>query len=379
MKTAIAHLTKEYLQLTQTWLYSNQIINLKRYEPIIIAQITMNLDTFPAQNLYSISDANFLVKKFNTLCQIMTGCYISIYFTKVIKKNNVKLLHAHFGTEGVMYLRLKKSLNLPMVTTFYGLDVSVIPRIPYWKKRYIQLFQEGELFLTEGSHMKKELIKLGCPEDKIIVQHLGVDLEKFTFSPRKPPEDGKITILIAGSFREKKGIPYAIKAFAKVKENHPDIHLRILGDGIMRAQIESLIMESGISNSVTLLGYQSHGVFMTEATHAHIFMLPSITAQDGDTEGGAPVSIIEAQASGLPVISSYHADIPEVVVDGKSALLAPEKDVETLAKHLEYLVEHPDVWERMGRAGRNHVEKEYDLIVQVGKLEKIYDSLVQGS
>ena len=95
--------------------------------------------------------------------------------------------------------------------------------------------------------------------------------------------------------------------------------------------------------------------------------LPSITAQNGDTEGGAPVAILEAQATGLPVISSYHADIPEVVVDGKSALLAPEKDVETLAKHLEYLVEHPDVWGRMGQAGREHVEEEYDVMVQVGK------------
>lgn len=223
--------------------------------------------------------------------------------------------------------------------------------------------------------MKKKLIELGCPEDKIIVQHLGVDIKKFSFSPRKPPEDGNITILIAGGFREKKGIPYAIKAFTKVKESHPDIKLRILGDGPMRDQIESLITESGISDSVTLLGYQSHSVFLNEAENAHIFMLPSITAQDGDTEGGAPVAIIEAQASGLPVISSYHADIPEVVVDGTSALLAPEKDVETLAGHLEYLVEHPEVWERMGRAGRKHVEEEYDLMAQVEKLENIYNKL----
>jgi colanic acid/amylovoran biosynthesis glycosyltransferase len=339
----------------------------------------MNLDKFPAENVYSFSETSYFEKKANTLCQMLTGCYLSGYFKKIIKKNNVKLLHAHFGTEGSRYLRLKKSLNLPMITTFYGLDVSVFPRIPYWKKRYIQLFQEGELFLTEGSHMKKELIKLGCPHDKIIVQHLGVDLEKFNFSLRTPPEEGNVVILIAGSFREKKGIPYAIKAFVKVKEDHPNIQLRILGDGIMRAQIESLITELGISNSVTLLGYQSHSVFMKEAANAHIFMLPSITAQDGDTEGGAPVSIIEAEASGLPVISSYHADIPEVVVDGKSALLAPEKDVETLAKHLEYLVENPDVWIKMGQAGRKHVEEEYDLIAQVDKLEKIYDTLEHGT
>ena len=103
----------------------------------------------------------------------------------------------------------------------------------------------------------------------------------------------------------------------------------------------------------------------------------SITAQNGNTEASAPVAILEAQATGLPVISSYHADIPEVVVDGKSALLAPERDVETLAKHLEYLVEHPDVWGAMGRAGREHVEQEYDVMVQVGKLEKIYDGLCE--
>jgi colanic acid/amylovoran biosynthesis glycosyltransferase len=89
------------------------------------------------------------------------------------------------------------------------------------------------------------------------------------------------------------------------------------------------------------------------------------------------VSIIKAQAMGLPVISSYHADIPEVVDDGKSALLAPERDVETLAKHLEYLVKHPDVWEAMGRAGREHVEKEYDVMVQVERLERIYDGLCE--
>lgn len=373
MKQTVAHLTNEYLPLTQTWLYNNQIINLKRYKPIIIAQISMNMDKFPVKNVFSISDSNFFVKKANAVCQKFTGYYLSGYFKKTLKKNNVKLFHAHFGDVGARYLKLKKILNIPMVTTFYGYDVSMIPRIPYWKKRYIQLFHESELFLTEGSHMKEKLIEIGCPEDKIIVQHLGVDIKKFRFSLRMPPEDGSITILIAGSFKEKKGILYAIKAFSKVKESHPNIKLRILGDGPMRDQIESLIKESGISDSVTLLGYQSHSVFINEAANAHIFMLPSITAQDGDTEGGAPIAIIEAQASGLPVISSYHADIPEVVVDGKSALLAPEKDVETLAEHLEYLVERPEVWEMMGRSGRKHVEEEYNLMTQVEKLEKIYE------
>ena len=377
MKPVVAHLTSSYLPITQTWLYHNQVINLKRHKSIVIAQSTMNLDKFPTQNVYSIPERSYFSKILDKISTRLTGSYPTRYFETILKENNAKLLHAHFGTEGVRYLKLKRNLNLPMITTFYGMDVSMISRIPYWKKRYVQLFQEGDLFLTEGNNMKNELIKLGCPENKIIIQHLGVDLTTFNFTPRTQPEDGNITILIAGSFREKKGIPYAIKAFAKVKENHPDIQLRILGDGKMRDQIESLIAELNLSDSVTLLGYQSHDVFLNEAANAHIFMLPSITAQNGDTEGGAPVAILEAQATGLPVISSYHADIPEVVVDGKSALLAPERDVETLAKHLEYLVEHPDVWGAMGRAGREYMEQKYDVVVQVGNLEELYDRLCE--
>ena len=310
MKPVVAHLTSVYLPLTQTWLYHNQIINLKRYEPIVMAQSTMNLDKFPTQNVYSIPKRSIISKIFNMIHIKLTGSYKTRYFENITKENNVKLLHAHFGTEGVRYLKLKKNLDLPITTTFYGSDVSMNPKKPYWKKQYIRLFQEGDLFLTEGNNMKNELIKLGCPENKIIVQHLGVDLNTFNFTPRTLPEDGNIVILIAGSFREKKGIPYAIQTFAKVKKDHPNIQLRILGDGPLRDQIESLIAELDLSNSVTLLGYQPHDVFLNEATNAHIFMLPSITAHNGDTEGGAPGAILEAQATGLPVISSYHADIP---------------------------------------------------------------------
>ena len=336
----------------------------------------MNLDKFPTQNVYSFEDQNLFCRKANQLSLRFTGKYLSQNAKKVITNHNAKVLHSHFGYEGFKYLRLKKSVNLPMITTFYGFDVSMPLRLPSWRKKYIKLFHEGELFLTEGNHMKEELIKLGCSEDKIFVQHLGVDLKKFNYTPREFPEDGNIRILIAGSFREKKGIPYAIQSFAKVKQNYPNIQLRILGEGPLRGQIESLIKKLDISEYVDLLGYQDHEVFLKEAADAHIFMLPSITAENGDTEGGAPVAIIEAQATGLPIISSYHADIPEVVVDGKSALLAPEKDIDCLANHLEYLIKTPELWAKMGLEGRKHVEKEYDLIKQVEKLEKIYDTLI---
>ncbi len=374
MNPVVAHLTNEYLSLTQTWLY-NQIITLKVYKPIIIAQTTKNLDKFPTQDVYSFSNRNLFMEKINRLNVMFTDYYLSGYFANIIKNNNTKLLHSHFGNVAYRYLKLKKSLNLPMVTTFYGLDVSKIPRMQHWKKRYNHLFRNSELFLVEGSNMKNELIKLGCPEDKIIVQHLGVNIQEFKLVPRTIQSGGIINILIAGSFREKKGIPYAIRAFSEVKKIYPNVCLRIIGDGELRCEIENLISKLAISDSVNLLGYQPHSVFISELYNSHIFLSPSITARDGDTEGGAPVSIIEAQATGIPIVSSYHADIPEIVVDGKSAFLAPERDVESLASYLITLIEHPETWETIGRFGRDHVEKNHNIEKQINKLEKIYSLL----
>jgi colanic acid/amylovoran biosynthesis glycosyltransferase len=109
----------------------------------------------------------------------------------------------------------------------------------------------------------------------------------------------------------------------------------------------------------------------------HVFLSPSITARDGDSEGGAPVAIVEAEATGMPVVATVHADIPEVVVDGESALLSPERDVRRLAEHLERLVTEPRLWEPMGRRGRAHVERNHDARVQTGRLEEIYAAVLR--
>jgi len=334
------------------------------------------MDLFPLNTVYCSTD-NFskFHKYFYNLYRAAFG-YPQAFPRKLIERYNAKLLHAHFGTEGVYNLKLKNKAKLPMITTFYGVDVSALSKIPRWLKKYRRLFLEGDLFLVEGNCMKRELVRIGCPEEKVLVQHLGVDVDKMEFKPRTLTGLDHITVLISASFREKKGIPYAIEAFARARKKHPALRLRILGDGELRDCIVSLIEKLGLSSSVDLLGYQPHSVFIKELYDAQIFLQPSITAQDGDTEGGAPVSILEAQATGLPVISSYHADIPEAVVEGESALLAPEKDVDVLERHLNYLIEQQDIWKIMGLAGRKHIEEDYSIKKQVAKLEDIYDSII---
>lgn len=273
-----------------------------------------------------------------------------------------------------------------MITTFYGNDLSYLPtQAPEWKKRYKKLFQEGQLFLTEGNFMKKSLIELGCPEEKIEVQHLGVDLDTILFAPKKLQPDETIKVLTAASFTEKKGIPYAVEAFGRVKQSNPDlkIQLTVIGDSRgkteeekIKKRILDLIQKYAMENHIRLLGYQPYDVWLQELSRSHIFIHPSLQAENGDTEGGAPVSIIEASAAGLPILSTTHCDIPEIVLDRESGYLVPEKDTGALEEKLMFLISHPDIWEKLGRTGRNHIQKEYNIISQSKRLKDIYDQIL---
>lgn len=385
-KTVI-HCINEYLPLTQTWIYG-QLNHLSGFKPIVYTRKTQNLDLFPLDNIRSLnlkpglaSLKNMVEKGGNKLL----GYYPS--FARFLRQDNPSLIHAHFGHTGYNCLGLKKYGRLLMITTFYGYDVSYLPsQIPKWKKRYKELFQEGQLFLAEGNYMKKELIDLGCPEKKIEVQHLGIDLDKIAFAPKKLNPNETIKILTAASFTEKKGIPYAVEAFGRVKKNNPSlkIEMTVIGDSrgnpeeeTIKKKIYDLIDAYGLRDNIRLLGYQPYGVWIKELSKNHIFIHPSLKAASGDTEGGAPVSIIEASAAGLPILATTHCDIPEIVLDRKSGYLVPEKNTEALEQSLMYLISHPEDWRKLGRAGRNHIEKAYNIIIQVERLKDHYRRVLE--
>lgn len=383
----VVHYVDVYLPQTETWIYA-QIRHLRRYRPIIYTKRTMNLDQFPAENLRAMRERLGRTRLFLDRAWHKVFHYYPT-LGRWLRRDRPALVHAHFGPAGYSFLRFRRKLGIPLVSSFYGYDLSMLPRQrPEWRRRYRELFQGGDLFLVEGPHMKQVLVDLGCPAEKVVVNHLGVDLEKIEFVPRLPPPDGVVRVLVSGSFREKKGIPYAVEAFGRVAQAHPEIelHMTIIGDsgGAPREEAEKqrilgAIARYGLESRVRLLGYQPYRVLLEEARQHHIFMSPSVHAADGDTEGGAPVTIIEMSAAGMPILSTTHCDIPEVVLDGESGFLVPERDVEALAERLEFLLLHPELWPEMGRRGREHVEKEYDVVKQVEKLEGLYDGLVNAA
>lgn len=387
MKTVIHYIAGSYLSVTETWIYG-QIKNLKRYQPIVYALKTENLNIYPTEKIRSLGlgdDLGDLSTFFNKGWNKLFNFYPGFLF--FLMKDKPNLIHAHFGPSGYSFLRFKSIFKTSLITSFYGYDLSALPyQNDRWKLRYRKLFKRGELFLVEGHYMKKCLIELGCPREKIVVQHLGIDLDQIKFVPRKLKKSGKIGVLIAGSFREKKGVPYAVEAFGKVKQAHPHLKLELttIGDSMgtpreerEKEKILTIIKKYKLNNSIRMLGYQPYPVFLRELYKHHIFLSPSIHSSDGDTEGGAPVSIIEASASGTPVVSTTHCDIPEVVINKESGYLVPERDVDALTERLGFLVTHPDIWEEMGQKGREHIEKNYNITTQVQKLEEIYDMVVK--
>lgn len=374
----VAHLVSPYLFLTGSWIHS-QLIHNHEFRPIVLTQDEENRDLFPFDPVFCFAAARRgVAAPRHLISKYLFGSYPLAPYRRVIEQHQAAVVHAHLGWEGARTVGLRNLTRRPFVCSFYGRDATLLARHPYWKLLYRELWKQGDLFIAEGPHMGETLATIGVPREKIRVVHLGIPLDSYEFVKRRPPEDERDPIygLIAASFREKKGIPYALDAFARVAEAHPRARLRIIGDGPMRAEIEARIARPDLAGRVDLLGYQPHDVYRRELAGAHFLMAPSVVASDGDSEGGAPVCLLEAQASGLPIVASTHCDIPDVTVPGKSAFLAPERDVAKLADCLDDLLSHPEVWPLMGEAGRQHMENEFDITKQVAKMNDIYRELL---
>ncbi len=379
----VLHGFPTWLPQTQTWMY-NQV----RYLPPdvdchIVCERTENLEQFDVPNIHSLENAprwRYIWDK--GLRKLRLRRHLG-FLVQQARRHGAQLLHSHFGNVGWINLVAAKRAGIKHVVTFYGVDASRLPRDDHrWYKRYQDLFDQVDLVLCEGPFMANSIVRLGCPEEKVRVHHLGVAVHEITFKPREWNPASPLRVLMAASFREKKGIPYALEALGRLQHDVP-LEVTIIGDANQeprgqeeKRKILETIRKHNLTPKVRMLGYQPHSVLFEEAYRHHIFLSPSVTAKDGDTEGGAPVSLIEMAASGMPIVSSRHCDIPEVIKDGKTGLLAEERNVDELVGHLEWLIEYPDEWEKLALQGHRHVEREYDARNQGQALAAIYHELV---
>ncbi len=282
------------------------------------------------------------------------------------------VLHAHFGPTANNFRFAREFFKAPLIATFHEYDFSVTPHKDGLQV-YQNLFKTVDSITVNSEYARQRLEELGCAKKKIFHLNVGVDFNDFIYKERTAAADEMVRILTIGRLVEKKGIEYSIRAFAKTQKNHPRVRYDIIGDGPLRPKLEEIIKKLKLEKTVYLHGALTRESVRKMFSEAHLFILSSITASNNDQEG-TPVSLIEAQASGLPVLSTLHSGIPEVVLNGESGFLVPEADVDALSERLSYLLEHPQFWCGIGSRGRKHVEDFYDINKLNDQLISLYEN-----
>ncbi|MEL6931336.1 MAG: glycosyltransferase [Cyanobacteria bacterium J06600_6] len=303
-----------------------------------------------------------------------------------LDKTEYDIVHCQFGIyamqgkypedAGVMGIRSLDLLRGPLLVGFRGWDISW-----YVKQKgediYQELFQTADFFVTNCNFFRDRAIKIGCNPDQITVVGSGIDCDKFIFQPRIFPNDGLICLATTGRLIEKKGIEYSIRAVGILVKKYPQIEYNIMGDGYLKPELQQLITDLGLEAKVNLLGWRQQEEIINILDRSHIFLAPCVTAKDGNQD--APVNTLkEAMAMGLPVVSTYHGGIPELVQDGVSGCLVAERDSQAIADKLQYLIDNSQLWQSMGENGRKIVEQNYDIDGVNAELIALYHSIINS-
>ena len=343
-----------------------------------VSYLNMPNNIFPRlfQGLF-IAIKNLIKDYRTTLASINTYKYgidslsLRLLFTiNILNKKEYDIVHCHFGPNGILGMFLKDIKHAKAcIVSFHGYDANMID--VFTKLRYKYLFNYDCLFTVNSDFTKKQIMHLGCEESRIVIIPAPLNIKRFMFKIRNLYENQKIIFLTIGRLIEKKGHEYSIKAIAKIYEHYKNIEYIIVGSGPMENELKSLTKNLGLDNVIKFTGALNHDDISDLYNIAHIFILSAVTAKNGDKEGQALV-LQEAQAVGLPVVSTFHNGIPEGVLNGKSGYLVAERDVNALVEKLKYLIDHKELWPTLGKNGREFVKDKYDMSILSKKLENIY-------
>lgn len=266
----------------------------------------------------------------------------NLLLPSIISKNNDTIKSdffiAHFGTVGVIANKLRQLgfLQGKIATVFHGLDISHKKTLSDFQHDYEELFKDGDLILPISQLWADKISNMGCCKNKIHISRMGIDISRFHYQCRDKATSRKKIVSVA-RLTQKKGLEYAIKACARLHADNIDFEYSIIGTGPLSSSLKELVINLGLERKVKLVGFVSQDKVKVILSASDIFLLPSVIADDGDMEG-IPVALMEAMAVGLPVISTNHSGIPELITNYISGWLAEEKNVEQLADLLQVVL-----------------------------------------
>jgi len=378
----IAVYVHDFLTPSMTFVHRQLLGVSSRFDPFVLAVRRANQDRFAFEPVFAASPgraglfAGRLVARWRGRSFALPPL-AERRWRELLRDRRVALLHAHFGPGGIELLPLTEALGIPLLVTFHGYDASRLLRDARYVRDLHHLLRTAR-GITVSEEMRQRLIALGLPAERLVTHHIGVPLDCFPRADRTPPavkaaRGEPLRLLQVSNFVEKKGHEWTVRAFARLRAQRRDVGLVLAGDGPLRAATEALARELGVADAISFPGSVRTPEVAALMQSADVFVHHSVTAADGDMEG-IPTVVMEAMATGLPVVTTRHSGIPELVQDGETGFLVAERDVDSYVAALESaLGASPEI----GAAAARFVREHFDIEKQNDRLADVYDDVLR--
>lgn len=390
----VLQLFQEYLSNSESWLYN--LLNSMRDTEHAIGAIYWSEDSeyFNDHFIFIPNEKPTDLRSFfkdsqnlRTYYRLWTRFYRKFYKQEYrqIKnwcdRNKIDAIHVHFGTTAAHYLPILSKLNMPLVVSFYGYDYA---KALHDDTRLLQIYQKvfkvASKVLIEEESGRLKLIKLGCDPSKIAIQRLGVNVNNISF--KKTEETKRSRLVQIANFTEKKGQKVIVEMINKHKDElDKKISITFIGNAqsIYAAEVKKLIRIYDIERFFDFIDVIPYHCLHSKLAEFDIFIHPSLHAKDGDCEGGAPTILLDAQAVGLPILSTLHCDIPSYVIQRETGILVQEDDDEQLFSGLQEILNMDNTnLKTMSAAGRKHIEDNFDIKHNAKQLEYLYNEIIKS-
>jgi colanic acid/amylovoran biosynthesis glycosyltransferase len=291
-----------------------------------------------------------------------------------LKVNKIEAVLAEYGPTGVEVMNSSLEAGVPFVVHFHGFDAYAQHILGKYGMFYRHMFTEARAVIAVSYEMEQQLLALGAPREKLFYNPYGVDTSLFS---EAHPASAAPFFVAAGRFVDKKAPHLTLMAFRSVVESCSKARLMMIGDGPLLEACKQLARALGIAGQVQFPGPRSHWDVATTMRRARAFVQHSLRTTYGDAEG-TPVAVLEAGASGLPVVATRHAGITDIVLDGKTGFLGNEGDIERMANCMIQLANNPALAEQLGQAARARVCAEFSMEKSIHGLWRIITEALQG-
>jgi colanic acid/amylovoran biosynthesis glycosyltransferase len=378
-KRVVASYCSSFLKSEMLHIY-RQVCALRGVDTFVMTKAVQNAERFPFRDIELIPQPRMNFLRHGWL-KFVKGRPPIIYrgeyqmLSSLLQRRGADIMHIYFGHTGVHLLPFIEQWNKPCVVSFHGADVAMKPDIPNYPAKLRRLFAAVPLVLARSESLAKRLIDFGCPREKLRINRTGVPLDEFPPVERQAPSNGRWRIMQACRLIPKKGVATSLRAFAIFKRDFPNAELFIAGKGPLQPELEMLAAGLGVSKDVHFVGFLSQSKLLGLYLSSHLFVHPSEMSPDENQEG-VPNSILEAMATGLPIVATRHGGIPEAVQHGEGGFLVQEEDHMGLARSLKEIAHTPGLLYEMGMRARAAVVSRFEQEAQSRMLEGFYEEAI---